>query len=95
MLGIGVGHRGEGKGKSKSMKKDPVTNQDAEAISNHYHRKGHRSRRCEAPQGGKDRMGANTDTWLGCPSPCAEGTDHETNEASGLTAGLSHQYHHA
>ena len=77
------------------MKKDPVTNQDAEAISNHYHRKGHRSRRCEAPQGGKDRKGANTDTWLGCSSPCAEGTDHETNEASGLTAGLSHQYHHA
>ena len=35
------------------------------------------------------RHSANADTWLGCSLPCAECTDHETNEASDLTAGTA------
>ena len=82
---IGATHRDE----DKSKKKDSAMNHDAEAVSYHCQRKDHRSRRSEGPQGDKDRKVTNADTWLGCFSPYAEGTDHETNEVSDLTAGTS------
>ena len=52
---IRAAHKGEG----KSKEKDPATNHDAEAVSYHSHRKGHRRRDREALERGKDWKGVH------------------------------------
>ena len=63
--GEGKGKKGMGKNKSKGRSKendkdkDPATNQDAEIICYHSHRKGHRKRDCKLFEIDKDSKGVN------------------------------------